>query len=754
MATMNDIAKAAGVSRGTVSNVLNGRGCVSYEKIRMVEDAAARLGYSLDQRASTLRKGVSGSIALIIPDISERKYSDLYMGILSAAKRFDCKVCLYISGDQPYREREVIIEAMKEKVMGVLTVSCLEDGRAEYAPFLTRKLPVIFLERQGMDEALCSYTFDIKEAAGLISSVTDPSLTVSFLADSLTFKDQLTLKSCLQQLLRLDEDFVFENNHGELSPASYRLAAAFPHSDYCIAGSERLARLAENAFTRFTGKIPCIICLAPLSTMPDNHYINIQLNYRYLGILAAEAVMNALESESTPDSRVLSPSGICCGAEVTDPGHRAGARADATPDDRAGAKPDDTAGIFTCNVPPHGRYKLRMLAHNTPTVTALKTLIPQFTRRTGIEVEIVTTSLSELLGKAASEADRWDIIRMDPSSLSHMAPGIYLPLEDIDRDAGGYFRHFLDSIPDDYSRYNKKLYAYPFDISMQLLFYRRSLFKSVAQQRAFYEEYGSPLNIPTTYEELETVARFFTRAYRPESPTPYGASLAAYTSQTSLTSEYLPRLISAGGLAYTPTGMINLKTAAAASALQNYIRFSRYTDRTHTQDWSEVATGFVNGSYATTILYLHYASQFVRAEGAAFNGDIGFAPLPGNNSLLAGGSLGVGRYSAHPDSACEFIRWATGPDIAAALVMLGGISSASIVYEQQDVIEIYPWLGYLAEHIKDGISRPLLSFCSFSYDQKEFEYQLGRNLLGALNGQKTPEQALADAQAYLQSLNS
>ena len=61
MATMNDIAKAAGVSRGTVSNVLNGRGCVSYEKIRMVEDAAARLGYSLDKRASTLRKGVSGS---------------------------------------------------------------------------------------------------------------------------------------------------------------------------------------------------------------------------------------------------------------------------------------------------------------------------------------------------------------------------------------------------------------------------------------------------------------------------------------------------------------------------------------------------------------------------------------------------------------------------------------------------------------------------------------------------------------------
>ena len=96
MATMNDIAKAAGVSRGTVSNVLNGRGCVSYEKIRMVEDAAARLGYSLDKRASTLRKGVSGSIALIIPDISEKKYSDIYMGVLGAAKDLTARsACIY-----------------------------------------------------------------------------------------------------------------------------------------------------------------------------------------------------------------------------------------------------------------------------------------------------------------------------------------------------------------------------------------------------------------------------------------------------------------------------------------------------------------------------------------------------------------------------------------------------------------------------------------------------------------------------------
>ena len=43
MATIKDIAREAGVSQGTVSNVLNGKGNVSSDKIRLVEETAARL---------------------------------------------------------------------------------------------------------------------------------------------------------------------------------------------------------------------------------------------------------------------------------------------------------------------------------------------------------------------------------------------------------------------------------------------------------------------------------------------------------------------------------------------------------------------------------------------------------------------------------------------------------------------------------------------------------------------------------------
>ena len=45
MPTIKDIAREAGVSHGTVSNVINGRGNVSVEKIRLVWQAAEKLGY-------------------------------------------------------------------------------------------------------------------------------------------------------------------------------------------------------------------------------------------------------------------------------------------------------------------------------------------------------------------------------------------------------------------------------------------------------------------------------------------------------------------------------------------------------------------------------------------------------------------------------------------------------------------------------------------------------------------------------------
>ena len=77
MASIKDIAKYAGVSHGTVSNVLNHKGNVSTEKILLVEQAAKALGYQMNSQASGLRSGKSKTICIIVPGIDMKMYGKL-----------------------------------------------------------------------------------------------------------------------------------------------------------------------------------------------------------------------------------------------------------------------------------------------------------------------------------------------------------------------------------------------------------------------------------------------------------------------------------------------------------------------------------------------------------------------------------------------------------------------------------------------------------------------------------------------------
>ena len=83
MPTIKDIARLAGVSHGTVSNVLNGRGNVSFEKIKRVQDAARQLGYSPDDRARRLRQTDDQVIGIILPNLAEAGYTTLFVSISS-----------------------------------------------------------------------------------------------------------------------------------------------------------------------------------------------------------------------------------------------------------------------------------------------------------------------------------------------------------------------------------------------------------------------------------------------------------------------------------------------------------------------------------------------------------------------------------------------------------------------------------------------------------------------------------------------
>ena len=90
--TMREVAKAAGVSIKTVSNVVNDYEFVSDATRAKVHKAIDELGYVINVSARNLRRGSTGIIALAIPDLQLSYFAQLSSLIITEAKKLGLRV--------------------------------------------------------------------------------------------------------------------------------------------------------------------------------------------------------------------------------------------------------------------------------------------------------------------------------------------------------------------------------------------------------------------------------------------------------------------------------------------------------------------------------------------------------------------------------------------------------------------------------------------------------------------------------------
>ena len=90
--TMREVAKAAGVSIKTVSNVVNDYEFVSQATRDKVNKAIDELGYTLNVSARNLRRGQTGIIGLAIPDLQMPYFAQLSSLVIEEAKKLGLRV--------------------------------------------------------------------------------------------------------------------------------------------------------------------------------------------------------------------------------------------------------------------------------------------------------------------------------------------------------------------------------------------------------------------------------------------------------------------------------------------------------------------------------------------------------------------------------------------------------------------------------------------------------------------------------------
>lgn len=131
--TIRDVAAAAGVSRGTVSRVINGGHWVSPEARRLVEEAIAETGYTVNQHARSLATGRANSFAFLVTEprhllFEDPTYALLLRGAAEVLAERAIALVLLMAGTE--RERKTTLEYLRAgHVDGVLLIASHESDR-------------------------------------------------------------------------------------------------------------------------------------------------------------------------------------------------------------------------------------------------------------------------------------------------------------------------------------------------------------------------------------------------------------------------------------------------------------------------------------------------------------------------------------------------------------------------------------------------------------------------------------------------
>jgi LacI family transcriptional regulator len=145
LVTIRDVALRAGVSVGTVSNVLNRPNVVAPDTLAKVQSAIASLGFVRHAGAALMRGGRARTIGLVVLDVTNPFFTELARGAENAAREHNHLVILCNSDEDAEQERRYLEVLEEQRVLGVLISPVAVDG-AQLDRIRQRGTAVVLLE--------------------------------------------------------------------------------------------------------------------------------------------------------------------------------------------------------------------------------------------------------------------------------------------------------------------------------------------------------------------------------------------------------------------------------------------------------------------------------------------------------------------------------------------------------------------------------------------------------------------------------
>jgi DNA-binding LacI/PurR family transcriptional regulator/ABC-type glycerol-3-phosphate transport system substrate-binding protein len=733
MATMKDVAKLAGVSHGTISNVLNGSKSVSSEKIKRVEQAMAELGYKPNVLARNLKTNHTGRIEVILPDISNAAYAKLFEEIDKRATECGYTAYLRVCSDIPNRECEMLERASMMGSDGVILLTCQPANTEFFNHLISGGLPIVFMHRKVNGYRMNNVYMEMRPVltANINKQIAKGLERIAIVAGPQEYSFEVEcvdsyLSAMQKARININADYVETVNSNKESAmrAAIRLMRL-----------ENPPQLIYTTDSMLTEGVACALAIGANPQMAKTKIIT----------LDAEEWTKAKDDK---DNVVLLPftqmarSAFNMLEEIIGLEDARGGRSLSIPCPQ-------NSGLAAAHCHHIGaNRKIRVLTQDSPSSRTIKYLAADFKRSTGIDFEVNQVPYNQLLNEILKNgpSGEYDIFTIDlPWMKELILAGYVQDLTEFYPDAQALSHMFSEDVLREQCFYKGRLYALPFSHTAQLLYYRKDLFEQLKNKRMFFERNKRELHVPTTWEEYNIVAKFFTRKYNLESETIYGTTLGAMNASGAVC-EFLPRAWALGGEVFQD-GKAVIDSEPCVQGLNAYMESFNYASpESPVHWWDEQVEIFGRGDAAMMVMYSDHATPLEDRSISAVVGKVGFTMIPGRASVLGGWSIGLNPFSSKKNEAFEFAKWTASESLIMPNAMLGRIVPYRSVFESSELHNLYPWYRLLPSAFAcakqrvmpknskgEGVSEALL------------EQIIGNAVHATIEKRLTPSEALKDA---------
>lgn len=158
--SIKEVARRAGVSLGTVSNVLNRPEQVAPGTLARVRQAIAETGYVRNDSARQLREGRSRTLAMVVLDMANPFFADVARGAEEEAAKHGAVLFMCNSGDDVRREQRHLEAIAEQRMRGLLITPVEGDGGEALKTLIAQGVPAVLVDRVSGFPDRCSVSVD------------------------------------------------------------------------------------------------------------------------------------------------------------------------------------------------------------------------------------------------------------------------------------------------------------------------------------------------------------------------------------------------------------------------------------------------------------------------------------------------------------------------------------------------------------------------------------------------------------------